>query len=65
MDRDAILAELREIEGIPLDDEDRHALYGAQQALRNVLDGSTWHRASQTFYRIDDRPSEAASLRVH
>ena len=40
MDRDAILAELLEIEGILLDDrlndEDRHALHGAAQGLRHV-----------------------------
>src|SRR3954452_12074708 len=40
MDRDAILAELLEIQGMLLDarlsDEDRHALHGAAQALRHV-----------------------------
>ena len=39
--RDAIMAELLEIEALlqddRLNDEDRHALHGAQQALRNVL----------------------------
>ena len=69
MDRDAILAELLEIEGILLDDrlndEDRHALHGAQQALRNVLDRDTWQPASQTFYQIDARPSEPASRLIH
>ena len=63
MTRDAILAELLEIEGMfqddRLKDEDRQALHGAQQAPRHVLD------ASQTFYRIDNRPSEAGSLLVH
>lgn len=53
MNRDAIEAEPLEIEGMLLDgrlkDEDRHALHGAQQALRNVLDRETWHPASQTF----------------
>ena len=38
---------------------------GAQQALRNVLDPDTWHPASQTFYRIDNKPSEAVSLLLH
>ena len=47
-----------------LSDEDRHALHGAQQALRNVLDRETWHPASQTFYRIDSRPIEPASPRI-
>jgi hypothetical protein len=36
-----------ELEGLLQDerlkDEDRHALHGAQQALRNVLDPATWH----------------------
>jgi hypothetical protein len=56
MTRDAIMAELLEIEGLlqddRLNDNDRHALHGAQQALRNILDPETWHQASQTFYRI-------------
>ena len=69
MDRDVIKAEILEIEGMLQDerlkDEDRHALHGAQQALRNVLDRETWHPASQTFYRIDNRPVEATSLLVH
>ena len=41
MSRDATMAELLEIEGMlrdeRLNDQDRHALHGAQQALRNVL----------------------------
>jgi hypothetical protein len=70
MIRDAIMAELLEIEGLLQDDRlndlDRHALLGAQQAaLRNILDLETWHQASQTFYRIDNRPSEAVSLLLH
>jgi hypothetical protein len=56
MDCEAILAELLEIEGMLLDarlsDEDRHALHGAAQALRHVLDAATWQPASQTFYRV-------------
>ena len=48
-----------------LNDDDRYALQGAQQALRNILDRETWHLASQTFYRIDKRPSEAGSLLLH
>jgi hypothetical protein len=59
MNRDAILAELLELEGMLLDsrlnDEDRHALHGAAQALRHVLDAATWQPASQTFYRVGDR----------
>ena len=39
--RDGIMAELLEIEALlqddRLNDDDRHALHGAQQALRNVL----------------------------
>ena len=70
MTRDAIMAELLEIEGLLQDDrlnddDDRHALHGAQQALRNILDPETWHQASQTFYRIDNKPSEAVSLLLH
>jgi hypothetical protein len=59
MDRDAILAELLEIEGMLLDqrlsDEDRHALHGAAQALRHVLERSD----------VGRRPSEAGSALVH
>ena len=69
MNRDAILAELLEIEGMLLDarlsDEDRHALHRAAQALRHVLDAATWHPASQTFYRVGCRPSEAGSALRH
>jgi hypothetical protein len=69
MNRDAIHAELLELEGVLQDDRlsdyDRIALHGAQQALRHVLEPDTWRPASQTFYRIDNRPSEAASLLVH
>ena len=69
INRDAINAELLEIEGMLQDDRlsdyDRIALHGAQQALRNILEPDTWHPASQTFYRIDNRPSEAGSLLVH
>ena len=43
----------------------RHALHGAQQALCNVLEADTWHPASQTFYRIDNRPSEIVSFLTH
>jgi hypothetical protein len=67
MNRDDVEAELLEIEGLLQDDrikdEDRRALHGAQQALRNVLDRETWHPASQTFYRIDARPIEPGSTR--
>jgi hypothetical protein len=69
MNRDAILAELLEIEGMLLDarlsDDDRHALHGAAQALRHVLDAATWQPASQTFYRVGDRPTEAGSALVN
>ena len=67
--RDAILTELLEIESLleddRLNDHDRFALHGAQQALLNMLEPDTWPQASQTFYRIDNRPSEAASLLLH
>jgi hypothetical protein len=69
MNRDAITAELIEIEGMLQDDRlndcDRHALHGAQQPLRHVLHAATWHPASQTFYRIDNRPTEPGSLLLH
>ena len=69
MNRDAIHAELLELEGVRQDDRlsdhDRIALHGAQQALRHVIEPDTWQPASQTFYRIDNRPSEAVSLLVH
>jgi hypothetical protein len=69
MDRDAIMAELLEIEAVLADaglkDEDRHALHGAQQALRAVLDPETWQTASQTFYRVGGRPTEAGSKATH
>ena len=48
-----------------LNDEDRHALHGAAQALRHALDAATWQPASQTFYRVGGRPAEAASALVH
>jgi hypothetical protein len=67
--RDAIKAELLEIEAQLQDerlkDEDRYALHGAQQALRNVLGADTWHPASQTFYAIEHRPIEPASRMIH
>jgi len=69
MNRDAILAELMELESLlqddRLNDNDRVALHGAQQALRHILEPDSWHPASQTFYRIDNRPSEPGSLLVH
>jgi hypothetical protein len=68
-DRDRIEAEILEIEALladdKLSDEDRAGLHGAQQALRNVLDPETWHPASQTFYRVGARPTEAESKRRH
>jgi hypothetical protein len=48
-----------------LNDHDRVALHGAQQALRHIIEPESWHPASQTFYRIDNRPSEPGSLLVH
>ena len=69
MNRDAIKAELLEIEAQLQDerlkDEDQHALHGAQQALRNMLDRDTWQPASQTIYQIDNRPIEPASPLIH
>jgi hypothetical protein len=39
-----------------LSDEVRFSLYGAQQALRWVLDAETCETANQTFYRLGARP---------
>jgi hypothetical protein len=53
MTRDDVEAELLEIEALLQDrglkDDNRHALHGAQQALRHVLDSDTWPPASQTM----------------
>ena len=61
MKRDAIIAELAELEAVLQDDRlndcDRIALLGAQQALRHIVEPHVWHRASVTFYRIDNRPT--------
>jgi hypothetical protein len=69
MNRDAIIAELLELEGMlqddRLNDNDRLALYGAQQALQHIIEPDIWPSASQTFCRIDNRPSEAGSLLIH
>jgi hypothetical protein len=66
---DAILAELLEIEGIlsddRLSDQDRTALHGAQQALRNILEPDTWQPASQAFYRIGARHIEVTGTSRH
>ena len=67
--RDVILAELLEIESLlqddRLNDQDRYALHRAQRALRKIFEPDNWHQASQTFYRINNRPSEAVSLLLH
>jgi hypothetical protein len=67
MDRDTIDAELLDIEGLLQHErlKDRHALHGAQQALRNVLDRDTRQPASQTFYQINNRPIEPPSPLIH
>lgn len=69
MDREAIETELLEIELMLANDalkyEDRSALFGAQQALRNVLDPEKWQSGSQTFYRVGALPTEAASKLRH
>ena len=66
---ESILAELTEIEAM-LDDDgmsdaDRFALYGAQQALRNILEPDVWQTASQSFYQLDARPSDPPSKAKH
>jgi hypothetical protein len=69
MNRDAIIAELLELEVMlqddRLNDRDRLALHGAQQALQHIIEPDIWQLASQTFCRIDNRPSEAGSLLIH
>jgi hypothetical protein len=69
MNRDAIIAELMELEGLLQDDRlnnnDRLALHGAQQALRHIVEPDIWRQASQTFCRIENRPSEAGSQLIH
>ena len=66
---DSIRAELIEIEAMLEDDRlseaDRFALYGASQALRHILDPDVWQTASQTFYRLDARPSDPPSKAQH
>jgi hypothetical protein len=69
MNRDAIIAELADLEAAlqdeGLNDNDRIALLGAQQALRHIIQPHVWPRASRTFYRIDNRPSKAGLRLIH
>ena len=66
---DSIKAELTEIEAMldddRLSDANRFARYGAQQALRNILEPDVWQTASQSFYRIGARPSDPPSKAKH
>ena len=66
---DSIRAELTEIEAMLEDDRmseaDRFALYGAQQALRNILEPDVWQTASQSFYRVGARPTDPPSKAKH
>lgn len=63
--KDRILAELLEITEVLLDhrlpEEDRAALQGAQQALRNLLDPGAWEPASEIFFRIGGRTKSAGT----
>ncbi|RZN26971.1 hypothetical protein [Bradyrhizobium sp. Leo121] len=61
VNRDAIEAELLEIEAILAETDLKDEDHGAQQALCHALDPDTWHPARQTFYRLGARPIEAAS----
>jgi hypothetical protein len=58
MNRDAIIAERMELEGLLQDDRlndyDRLALHGAQQALQHIIEPDIWQSASQTFCRMDN-----------
>jgi hypothetical protein len=49
----------------PLYPFEADASYRSAQALRHVLDAATWRPASQTFYRVGDRPTEAGSALVN
>jgi hypothetical protein len=64
MNRAIIIAELAKLEAMlqdeQLDANYRIALLGAQQALRHIVEPRVWQRASQTFYRIDNRPIESS-----
>ena len=66
---DSVLAELIEIEAMldddRLSDGDRFALYGAQQALRNVLEPDVRQTASQSFNRCNARSSDTRSKARH
>ena len=53
------------LDDVRLSDADRFALYGAQQALRNILEPDGWQTASQSFYRLDARPSDPPSKAKH
>ena len=60
-----IADEISEIEAL-LEDEslietDRFALYGAQQALRNVLEPDVWATVSKSFNRGGNRPTDPPS----
>lgn len=63
--KDRILAELLEVTEVLLDhrlpEEDRAALQGAQQALRNVLNPDAWEPASEIFFRIGTRRKSAGT----
>ena len=52
INRDAILAELLDIESLlqddRLNDQDRDALHCAASLAKNILEPDTWHLASQT-----------------
>ena len=48
-----------------MSDADRFALYGAQQALRNVLEPDVWEIASQSFYSVGARPTDPDSKAKH
>ena len=72
MTRDAIMAELLEIEGLlqddRLNDDDRHALHGGQQALRNILSPRPGtkplrHSTGLTISRAKPFPCFCTSLR--
>ena len=57
LNRDAIIAERIELEGLLQDDRlndyDRLALHGAQRALQHIIEPDIWRSASQSFRRMD------------
>jgi hypothetical protein len=69
IERDAFLAELLEIESLlqddRLNDQDRYALRRTAGPCDISWSRTPGTKPSQTFYRINNRPSKAVSLLLH